>query len=112
MMEGSKIGPYKAHIFLCVDSCCREKGSEWIFDLLSEELKRRGLSNDVRISRCGCLDQCESGPMLVIYPQGTWYHNLTKKDVPRIVEEHIINGSILPDLVYYTAFESKGLKRG
>lgn len=110
-MKGSKIRPYKAHLFLCADSCCREKGSERLFDALSEELKRSGLANDVRLSRCGCLDQCESGPMLVIYPEGTWYHNLTKEDVQRIAYEHIINGNILSDLVYYTSPGPKGLKR-
>lgn len=111
-MEKSKIRPYKAHIFVCVDSCCREKDSERIFDVLSEELKRRGFSNDVLISRCGCLDQCESGPMLIIYPDGTWYHNLTKDDISRIVEEHIIKGNILSDLVYYAALIPEGLKKG
>lgn len=100
-MEESKVRPYRQHIFLCVDSCCREKGSEGIFSALSEELKGRGLSNDVMISRCGCLDQCESGPMLVIYPEGIWYHNLKKEDVRRLVDEHLIKGNILPDLVYH-----------
>lgn len=109
-MEETKIRLYKAHLLVCVDSCCREKGSDRIFDALSEELKQRGLSNDVLISRCGCLDQCESGPMLIIYPEGIWYHNLTKEDISRIVEEHIINGNILSDLVYY-APPKPGLKK-
>ena len=63
------------------------------------ELDRRGLKPLVRANKAGCLDQCELGPTVVIYPQGIWYGGVQPKDVPRIVEETIIQGKVIPELV-------------
>ena len=61
------------------------------------ELEKRGLKSQVRANAAGCLDQCELGATVVIYPQGIWYGRVTLADVPRIVEETIVNGRVLPD---------------
>jgi (2Fe-2S) ferredoxin len=95
------------HIFVCCNrrepgsarSCCDPDGSEALRTALKAEVKRRGLSPCVRANRAGCLDQCELGPTVVIYPQAIWYGNVSLNDIPRIVEETIEKGIVLDDLV-------------
>jgi (2Fe-2S) ferredoxin len=97
---------FDCHLFVCCNQrepghprgCCAAKGSEKIREALKAELKRRGLTGTVRANEAGCLDQCEFGPTMVIYPQQIWYGGLTEADVPRIVEETVIGGRILADL--------------
>lgn len=94
------------HIFICGNQrkpghsrgCCDPEGNEELKSALKKELERRGLKPLVRANSAGCLDQCELGPCLVIYPQAIWYGGVTKKDVPRIVEETIVHGRIVEDL--------------
>ncbi len=62
-------------------------------------MKRRGLGPLVRANKAGCLDQCELGPTVVIYPQEIWYGGVTTADVPRIIEETVVGGEILEDLL-------------
>ena len=95
------------HIFACCNQrspshprgCCDPDGTEQLRNALKTELARRGLGSDVRANKSGCLDQCELGPTVVIYPQAVWYGNVQLEDVPRIVEETIIGGKILPELL-------------
>lgn len=92
--------PFEKHIFICVNErpadhprgCCKAKGSEKIRDLFKEALAKRGLKNKVRANAAGCLDWCERGPTVVVYPDGIWYHVETEADVQDIVEQHIIQG--------------------
>ncbi|MDX1948613.1 MAG: (2Fe-2S) ferredoxin domain-containing protein [Pirellulaceae bacterium] len=94
------------HIFICVNQrdsksdrgSCDPKGDERLRDAFKSEVKRRGLKTTVRANSAGCLDQCELGPTIVIYPQAIWYGGVRVEDVPRIVEETIIQGRILEDL--------------
>ena len=62
------------------------------------EMKRRGLSPLIRANKAGCLEQCEHGPTIAIYPQGIFYGGVTLEDVPRIVEETFVKGRVLEDL--------------
>jgi (2Fe-2S) ferredoxin len=68
-------------------------------DAFKTALKERGLGPLVRANQSGCLEQCEVGPTVVIYPQGIWYGRVSLEDVPRIVEETIVHGRILDDLL-------------
>lgn len=65
---------------------------------MKSEIKRRNLAPLVRANKAGCLEQCEHGPTVAIYPQGIFYGGVTVDDVPRIVEETILGGRILEDL--------------
>jgi (2Fe-2S) ferredoxin len=94
------------HIFVCCNrrsadhsrGCCDATGSEELRALFKAEVKKRGLAPLVRANKAGCLDQCELGPTVVIYPQEIWYGGVTPADVPRIIEETVVGGKILDDL--------------
>lgn len=95
------------HIFICSNQrspghprgCCDPSGSEQLRNAFKAEVKRRGLGPLVRANNAGCLDQCELGPTVVIYPQGIWYGKVQLSDVGRIIDETILGGRILDDLL-------------
>ncbi|MCA9187296.1 MAG: (2Fe-2S) ferredoxin domain-containing protein [Pirellulaceae bacterium] len=95
------------HVFICGNQrtpghprgCCNCDGKDALREAFKSELTRRGLTPLVRANKAGCLDQCEMGPIVVIYPQEIWYGNVQPHDVPRIVEETIIGGRLLDDLL-------------
>jgi (2Fe-2S) ferredoxin len=95
------------HIFVCGNArapghprgCCDPDGKGSLKDAFKVALKRAGVGGNVRANGAGCLDQCELGPAVVIYPQGIWYGRVTLEDVPRIVERTIVGGEILEDLL-------------
>jgi (2Fe-2S) ferredoxin len=88
------------HIFICTNErppdspkgSCAAKGSLAIADKFKEELHRRGLKARVRANKAGCLDACERGPSVVIYPEGIWYQRVSVEDVNEIIESHLIGG--------------------
>lgn len=98
---------YQRHVFVCVNErppdhpkgCCLHKGSADVRDVLKEELKKRGLSHIVRANNAGCLDACEYGITMVIYPDGIWYGHVTKEDIEEIIERTIINGEVIQRLL-------------
>jgi len=97
---------FTCHLFVCCNrrepghprGCCNADGSAALRAALKDELKRQGLGPTVRCNEAGCLDQCEFGPTLVIYPQGIWYGRVTPDDVPRIVAETVVGGRVLEEL--------------
>jgi (2Fe-2S) ferredoxin len=99
--------PFTHHIFICCNrrepgsarGCCDPEGSETLRSAFKAELKKYKLCPCVRANKAGCLDQCELGPTVVIYPQGIWYGGVKPADVPRIIEESVIGGRILADLL-------------
>lgn len=98
--------PFTSHLFVCCNQrnpasgrkCCDPDGAEELRDRFKKELKRHNLGPLVRANSAGCLDQCELGPVVVIYPQQIWYGGVRLEDVPRIIEETVIGGRILEDL--------------
>jgi len=95
------------HIFVCCNQrspdhsrgCCDPDGSAELRSALKAAIASRGLKPDARANSAGCLDQCEHGPVVAIYPQGIFYGGVTLEDVPRIVEETIVGGRVLEDLL-------------
>ncbi len=67
---------------------------------LKEEVQNRGLADEIKITRTGCLGPCEEGPVIVVYPEGTWYKAVTLDDVAELVESHILGGKPVKRLVY------------
>jgi len=90
---------FRLHLFACTNrrpdghprGSCAAKGSEALRDYLKHRARELGLA-DVRINSAGCLDRCELGPNLVIYPEGVWYHFDTKEDLDEILDTHIVKG--------------------
>lgn len=90
--------PFRYHAFVCTQEkpegvpCCSTSGSFRLLDALHRELGAQGLADDVQVSSCGCLGVCDSGPVMIVYPEGTWYAKLTPADVPEIVSSHFKSG--------------------
>ncbi len=90
---------FEKHIFVCENKreaghpkgCCSEKGSLEIRELFKKRLKELGLNTKVRANSSGCLDACEFGPTIVIYPEQIWYGRVRLEDVEEIIQRHIIN---------------------
>ena len=90
---------YGRHIFCCTNErpdghprgCCKAKGSQDLRDYMKARAKALRLRR-VRINVSGCLDRCELGPTVVIYPEGVWYGYRTKEDVDEILETHVVKG--------------------
>ena len=81
-----------------MSGCCDPEASESLRNLFAAALKARKLDVPVRANRAGCLDQCEYGPTVVIYPQQIWYGRVRPEDVPRIVDETIVGGRVIEEL--------------
>lgn len=90
---------FEKHIFICENrrpeghprGCCSEKNSPAIKELLKKRIKELGLNTDVRVNTSGCLDACEHGVTIVVYPEQIWYGKVTVDDVDEIIQQHIIN---------------------
>lgn len=94
------MGRFERHIFICVNErppdnpkgSCAPKGSQAIASKFKEELHKRGLKGRFRANKSLCLDLCELGPTVVIYPEGVWYKHVKLEDVEEIIESHVIGG--------------------
>ena len=77
------------------------KGAEAAFDHMKARVKKLGLNGEgkVRINRSGCLDRCELGPLMVVYPQAVWYTFVDNDDIDEIIESHLVNGKVVDRLV-------------
>ena len=92
--------PYERHVFVCENrrpdddprGCCAAKGAAEIRGRLKVLAKNAGLRGRVRINGSGCLDQCEHGCTVVVYPEQVWYGGVRPEDVTEIVEEHLLGG--------------------
>ena len=90
---------YRWHVFFCVNQreaghsrgCCADKGSVKLREYMKAKAKEMGLKR-VRINSSACLDRCELGPSVVVYPEGVWYRCETEKDVDEVLETHIRDG--------------------
>lgn len=95
------------HVFICGNArrkdhprgSCDPDSSGQLRDAFKKALKEAGFGSLARANHAGCLDQCEHGPTVVIYPQGIWYGRVQLHDVPRIVKTTLVGGEVLPDLL-------------
>ncbi len=100
---------FEHHIFICTNQrkpddprgCCTARGSEKIREFFKAEVKRLGLKDKVRANAAGCLDHCEFGPTVVIYPEAVWYSVPTEADAREILEKHILGGEVVERLAIY-----------
>lgn len=97
---------YQRHVFFCCNQrdggrpCCNENGAQALRDYAKQRVKALGLSGagKVRINQSGCLDRCEQGPVMVVYPDATWYRYLDEQDVDEIIDQHLLKGEVVERL--------------
>lgn len=97
------------HVFVCTNErpasdprgCCKARGSEDVLKLFKAELHKRGLKGVVRANASGCLDACEHGVSVVVYPEAVWYAKVRPEDVPEIIEKHLVGGEPVARLRVY-----------
>ncbi len=98
---------YKHHVFFCLNQrepgerqSCANCGSQKLQEYAKKRVKQLGLAGQgkVRINKAGCLERCEEGPVIVIYPEGIWYTYIDEADIDEIVESHLQNGTIVERL--------------
>lgn len=97
---------YKHHVFFCLNrreegrACCACHDAERLQAYAKDRIKQLGEAGQgkVRINRAGCLDRCEEGPVLVVYPEGVWYTYADKRDIDEIIDEHIVKGRVVERL--------------
>ncbi len=97
--------PFKKHVFGCNGKSCTARGSAAVKERFMEELKARNLlrkskiEGDIMCTDCSSVGLCEIGPAVLVYPEGLWYADVSPEDVPRIIEEHLLQGKPLWDKV-------------
>lgn len=99
----------RAHVLICGGTGCTSSGSLDIEAKFNEELKKHNLHSEVKLVRTGCFGLCEAGPIVVVYPEGTFYSRITAADIARITEEHLLKGRIVTDLTYKSDKGSSGI---
>lgn len=98
---------FDKHVFFCTNQredggdCCGKHGAEKARKYMKKKVKELDLStrkNKIRINSAGCMDRCDDGPVIVVYPEGTWYSYVDEKDLDEIIEEHLKNGRVVKRL--------------
>ena len=90
----------RSHVLVCGGTGCASSGSKKVMDVLREELEQKGLAPEVKIVETGCHGFCEMGPIMIIYPEGTFYCRVQPEDIAEIVDVHIYKGRIVNRLLY------------
>jgi NADH:ubiquinone oxidoreductase, NADH-binding (51 kD) subunit len=91
---------YRSHVLICGGTGCTSSGSQKVRETLAAELAAKGLDNEIKIVQTGCFGLCALGPVMIVYPEGTFYSRVTPEDIPEIVEEHLLKGRIVTRLEY------------
>ena len=97
---------YKHHVFFCCnqrepgENCCQNHKADELRDYAKNRVKALGLAGKgkVRVNKAGCLDRCDEGPVIVVYPEEIWYTYVDKADIDEIVEEHLKHGRVVERL--------------
>jgi (2Fe-2S) ferredoxin len=98
---------YRHHLFFCVNErsdgrpCCAQHGAKTMRDYMKEQVKAMGLAGPggIRINTAGCLDRCDMGPVLVVYPEAIWYTFVDREDLDEILQLHLIEGRVVERLL-------------
>jgi (2Fe-2S) ferredoxin len=97
---------YEHHVFFCCNQrdpserCCANNDALALSQYAKQRIKALGLSGPgrVRINKAGCLDRCEEGPVIVVYPEEVWYTYVDKDDIDEIIDRHVVGGEIVERL--------------
>ena len=97
---------YKHHIFFCCnqrepgEACCSDRGAKDMRAYAKDRVKALKLNGEgkVRVNTAGCLDRCDEGPVIVVYPEEVWYTYVDKSDIDEIIDEHLVHGRVVERL--------------
>ena len=97
---------YKHHMFFCLnrrdapEACCANHNAEGMRAYAKDRVKALGLSGPgkIRVNQSGCLDRCQEGPCIVVYPDDVWYTYVDKHDIDEIIDEHLVKGKVVERL--------------
>jgi (2Fe-2S) ferredoxin len=100
------MGYYERHVFFCLNrredgrACCANHDAERLQAYAKDRVKKLGLDGKgkVRVNKAGCLDRCDEGPCVVVYPEGVWYTYVDEHDVDEIIDSHLVRGQIVERL--------------
>lgn len=101
---------YRSHVLVCGGTGCTSSHSAEIIEKLEQELKAKGLENEVKVIKTGCFGLCALGPVMIVYPEGCFYSEVKVDDVPEIVEEHLLKGRMVKRLLYEETVHQDDIK--
>ena len=91
---------YRSHVLVCGGTGCTSSNSQAIIETLEAQIAEKGLSEEIKVIRTGCFGLCALGPIMIVYPEGSFYSQVQVEDIPEIVEEHLLKGRIVTRLLY------------
>ncbi len=91
---------YRSHVLICGGTGCASADSFKMMDKFHDELKKHDLAEEVKLVKTGCFGLCEAGPIVIVYPERSFYSQVKMEDVERITEEHLLKGRVIKDLLF------------
>ncbi|HHX57778.1 MAG TPA: NADH-quinone oxidoreductase subunit F, partial [Clostridiales bacterium] len=101
---------YRSHVLICGGTGCTSSGSEQVLNTLQAEIDKNGLTSEVQVVKTGCFGLCALGPIMIVYPEGSFYSMVQVDDIPEIVSEHLLKGRIVKRLLYNETVTEEGIK--
>lgn len=106
----NKVDTTHNHVLVCGGTGCLSSSSQKLEEAFRKEIEERKLSQDIEIIKTGCFGLCEAGPIVIIYPEGTFYSHIKVEDVTKIVEEHLVGKQIPKELIFKDAVDGDVIK--
>ena len=108
--HGNASSKYERHVLVCGGTGCTSSGSMKIIDALEKEISANGLTEKVQIVKTGCFGLCALGPIMIVYPEGTFYSMVTEDRIARIVKEHFVDGNPVKEYLYNETVDGDEIK--
>lgn len=100
---------FRSHVLVCGGTGCASGGSDKVLETLREGIKANGLDKEITVVQTGCHGMCEAGPIVIVYPEGTFYTHVKPQDAKEIVAEHLLKGRVVERLLYKEAMHSEAV---
>ncbi len=101
---------YRSHVLVCGGTGCTSSGSQQIMETLKAEIEKAGLQDEVSVVQTGCHGLCALGPIMIVYPDASFYSMVKVEDIPEIVSEHLLKGRVVTRLLYQETVTQAGVK--
>ncbi|MBE6930333.1 MAG: NADH-quinone oxidoreductase subunit NuoF [Ruminococcaceae bacterium] len=101
---------YRSHVLVCGGTGCTSSGSQQVINTLEAEIKKNGLEEEIKVIRTGCFGLCAVGPIMIVYPEGSFYSRVSADDIPEIVTEHLLKGRPVKRLLYEETVDGDNIK--